>query len=92
MLENLTPTLHQAVLMENNIKVLKNSAVMEKFKQETLVKLTQMLKKVVLAPEHIIYNRYTTDRKLWFIESGSIEEFTDNFNFSRLRKIISIYS
>lgn len=65
---------------------------MEKFKEETLVKLTQMLKKVILAPEHVIYNRNTMDRRLWFIESGSIEEFTDNFNFSRLRKVISVYN
>lgn len=46
---------------------------MQRFKMETLIKFTQLLKKTILAPENIIFSRFIKDRKLWFIEKGVIE-------------------
>lgn len=39
----------------------------------------------------MLYSRNTTDRKLWFIENGTIEEETDIFPGSTLRKVLSVY-
>lgn len=65
---------------------------MHKFKEETLLKLAHLMKKIILAPEHIVYSRNSLDRKLWFLENGEIEEYTDNFENSKLRKVIYTYN
>jgi hypothetical protein len=69
-MENLTPNLQKVLLEENNITILKKSSVMQVFKEQTLLKLAHLMKKVILAPEHIVYSRNSVDRKLWFIENG----------------------
>lgn len=54
--------------------------------------ITHKLKRVILAPEDILYSRSTKERKLWFIEKGTVEEYTDNFSDSKLSKVISFYN
>jgi hypothetical protein len=50
-----------------------------KFSRETLQNITHVIKNVIFAPEHILYSRNSKDRKFWLINSGLIEEFTNNF-------------
>ena len=54
-----------------------------------MIKLSHNLKRVIFAPEHIIYSRETEEKKLWLIESGTVEEFTDNYLNCHLRKKIA---
>jgi len=46
---------------------------------------------MILAPEHILYSRHVSDKKLWFIERGTVEELSDKFANGTLRKVISLY-
>lgn len=41
--------------------------------------LTLLMKKVILAPENVFYSRSSLEKKLWIIENGTVEEFTNNF-------------
>lgn len=54
-------------------------------------KLALVLKRVVFAPEHIIYSRGNDDIKLWLIESGKVDEYTNNFKDCPLEKKIARY-
>jgi hypothetical protein len=36
------------------------------------MKVALLLKRVIFAPEHVIYSRDTEEQKLWFIESGAV--------------------
>jgi hypothetical protein len=54
--------------------------------------LTLLMKKVILAPENVLYSRSSVEKKLWIIENGVIEEFTNNFESSTLRKRIFAYN
>lgn len=90
-LSALAPNLETALLEENNIAVLGRSENMQKFRRETLTKLTTLLKKTILAPEHVVFSRLTKDIRLWFIEKGTIEEFTDRFENSDMRKLVTTY-
>lgn len=72
LLQNMTPNLQKTLLEENNTNVLKKSSIMQKFTEGTLLRLAHFMKKVILAPEHILYSRKSVDRKLWFIENGKI--------------------
>ena len=73
------------------MKIVKNCNVLESFKGEIIKNISESIKRTILAPEYILYSRNTTERKLWFIENGTIEEQTDIFPSSTLRKIISVY-
>lgn len=68
----MTPNLQKTLLEENNTNVLKKSTLMQKFTEGTLLRLAHIIKKVILAPEHILYSRNSVDHKLWFIENGKI--------------------
>jgi hypothetical protein len=72
LMQNLTPNLQKILQEENNISILKKNSIMQKFKEESLLKLAHLMKKIILAPEHIVYSRQSVDRKLWFIENGII--------------------
>ena len=45
-----------------------------------------------MAPENILYSRKISEKKLWFIESGTVEELTDNFEKASMSKVLSIYN
>jgi len=49
-LHNLTPNLQKTLLEENNTTVLKKNPIMQKFKEETLLKLAHLMKKIIFAP------------------------------------------
>ena len=66
--------------------------MMCKFNHETLLNLTHKLKKIILAPETILYSRNRKEFKLWFIKNGTVEEYTDSFADSKLKKVISVYN
>ena len=80
------------MLKEVNLKIIKKCTQFEKFKSETINNIAQYLKRIILAPEYLLYTRNSTDRKIWFIENGTVEEFTDNNNGSKLRKVLSVYN
>ena len=73
-LTTITPNLKASLLEEINMKIVKRCNVLESFKAETIKKLSESIKRIILAPEYVLYSRNTTERKLLFIENGKIEE------------------
>ena len=74
------------------MKIVKRCNVLETFKGETIKKLSESIKRIILAPEYMLYSRNTNERKLLFIENGTIEELTDVFANATLRKVISVFN
>ena len=90
-LENLTPVLKSSLLEENNITVLKKSSQFEHMREQALTRLARVLKRVMFAPEHIIYSRESSEMKLWLLESGEVNEYTHHFGDSHFEKKIASY-
>ena len=87
MVSSLTPGLLNTLLEESHIKVLKKAQYLEQLSQNALARLSLYLKRVIFAPEHLIYSHKTQEQKLWFLESGVIEEYTDHFGCELNKKI-----
>ena len=59
------------------MKIVKKCNVLERFRGETIKNISESIKRTILAAEYILYSRNSTDKKLWFIESGNIDELTN---------------
>ena len=59
------------------MKIVKKCNVLERFRGETIKNISESIKRTILAPEYTLYSRNSTDKKLWFIESGNIDELTN---------------
>jgi hypothetical protein len=71
-IKTITPSLKISLMEETNTKIVRKCSVLEKFTVGTFKKLSESIKRVTLAPEYILYSRKSTDRKLWFIENGTV--------------------
>lgn len=91
-LAKLTPNLKAGLLEKNYMNILSKCAILDKFcHEDNLRRITQFLKKIAFAPEHVIYSHTTTEKKLWFIEQGAVEEYFDRFGESKANKKIAVY-
>lgn len=72
MLNTITPNLKNSLLEEVNVKIIKKCTPLDKFRDETIKYLAESINRILLAPEAILYSRNTTDKKIWFIESGTV--------------------
>lgn len=58
-MQHLSVPLKTSLMEQNNLSVLKKCSHFEKMRAEILTKLSHNLKRVIFAPEHIIYSRET---------------------------------
>ena len=79
-MNKLTANLTNQVTETRNKKILLTSKFIMPFTDETVRKLSLVAKKMVFAPEQIIFSEKSKDMKLWILEDGVVEEIPTQFN------------
>lgn len=72
-MNKLTANLTNQVTETRNKKILLTSKFIRPFTDETVRKLSLVAKKMVFAPEQIIFSDKSKDMKLWILEDGVVE-------------------
>ncbi len=79
-MNKLTGSLTNQITETRNKKILLASKFIKSFTDETVRKLSLVAKKMVFAPEQIIFSDKSKDMKLWILEDGIVEEIPTLFN------------